>query len=83
MYTRDPDAPLPPPAVTRGLAGGVEYQYFRDICAGDVLTCSIQVTGYEERPSTLGPMLLTFTRWTFRDDSDVVVAHRLNTRIQY
>ena len=83
MYARDAKAPLPSPPLTRGLAGGVEYEYFADVCAGDVLTCSIQVTGYEERASSLGPTLLMKTTWTFRNERGELVAHRLNTRIQY
>ena len=67
----------------RVLNGGTEYEYFGDICAGDVLTARSKISGFNEREGSMGPMLLTSRETTFSNQDGQVVAKMYGTVIQY
>ena len=67
----------------RVLNGGTEYEYFGDICAGDVLTASTKISGFNERAGSMGPMLMTTRETTLTDQNGQVVAKMFGTVIQY
>lgn len=67
----------------RVLNGGTEYEYFDAVCAGDVLTSRSQITGFNERMGSLGPMLITTTQTTYTNQEGKVVAKMYGTIIQY
>ena len=67
----------------RVLNGGTEYEYFGDICAGDVLTARSKISGFTEREGSMGPMLLTSRETTLSNQDGEVVAKMYGTVIQY
>jgi hypothetical protein len=67
----------------RVLNGGTDIEYFDNICAGDVLTATSKLVDLSERESRLGPMLITVTEGTFRNQDGKVVAKMRGTGIQY
>ena len=67
----------------RVLNGGTEYEYFGDICAGDVLTVRNKISGFNERTGSMGPMLLTSRETTFTNQDGQLVAKMYGTVIQY
>lgn len=79
-----PLTPEPAPAVelTRQLNGGEEYELIEEVCAGDLLSITWSVLGYEQKQGRLGPMLISQRRATYWRDGRVV-ARRHNTHIQY
>lgn len=77
--------PMPEPSrpLTRVLNGGTEFEYFGDICAGDVLTATSHVANVAERPGSLGPMLITTTKTVYKNQDGKVVAIQTGTGIRY
>ena len=67
----------------RVLNGGTDIEYFDTICAGDVLTATSKLADLSERESRLGPMLITVTEATYRNQDGKVVAKMRGTGIQY
>jgi hypothetical protein len=67
----------------RILNGGTDINYFDTVCAGDVLTATSKLADISERQSRLGPMLITVTEFTFRNQYGKVVATMRGTGIQY
>jgi hypothetical protein len=67
----------------RVLNGGTDIEYFDTVCAGDVLTATSKLTDISERESRLGPMLITVTEFTYRNQDGKVVATMRGTGIQY
>ena len=67
----------------RILNGGTDINYFDTVCAGDVLTTTSKLADISERQSRLGPMLITVTEFTFRNQYGKVVATMRGTGIQY
>jgi hypothetical protein len=67
----------------RVLNGGTDIDYFDTVCAGDVLTATSKLADISERQSRLGPMLITVTEFTFRNQDGKVVATMRGTGIQY
>ncbi len=67
----------------RILNGGTDISYFDTVCAGDVLTATSKLADISERQSRLGPMLITVTEFTFRNQYGKVVATMRGTGIQY
>jgi hypothetical protein len=67
----------------RVLNGGTEYEYFDDICAGDVLQVRTKITGFNERSGSMGPMLITTRETTYTNQDGKVVAKMYGTVIQY
>jgi hypothetical protein len=67
----------------RILNGGTDIECFDTICADDVLTATSKLADISERQSRLGPMLITVTEFTFRNQDGKVVAVMRGTGIQY
>ncbi len=67
----------------RILNGGTDIEYFDTVCAGDVLTATSKLADLSEREGRLGPMLVTVTESTYRDQDGKVVAKTRGTGIQY
>ncbi len=67
----------------RVLNGGTDIEYFDTVCAGDVLTATSKLVDLSERESRLGPMLITVTESTYRNQDGKVVARARGTGIQY
>ena len=68
---------------TRNLNGGNEYQFFKTVCAGDVLTATTKLAELYERAGRLGTMLFVIYETTFRDEKNEVVATSRGTSISY
>ena len=67
----------------RVLNGGTEYEYFDTVCAGDTLTSTTKISGFTERPGSIGPMLITERETTYTNQEGKVVAKMHGTTIQY
>ena len=67
----------------RILNGGTDIEYFDTVCAGDVLTATSKLADISERQSRLGPMLITVTEFTYRNQDGKIVATMRGTGIQY
>ncbi len=67
----------------RVLNGGTDIEYFDTVCAGDVLTATSKLADLSEREGRLGPMLVTITESTYRNQDGKVVARARGTGIQY
>jgi len=67
----------------RVLNGGTDIEYFGTVCAGDTLTATSKLVDLSERAGRLGPMLITVTETTYRDQAGKTVAVARGTGIQY
>ncbi len=67
----------------RILNGGTDIEYFDTVCAGDVLTATSKLADLGEREGRLGPMLVTVTESTYRNQDGKLVARARGTGIQY
>ncbi len=67
----------------RILNGGTDIEYFDTVCAGDVLTATSKLADLSAREGRLGPMLVTVTESTYRNQDGKVVARARGTGIQY
>ena len=67
----------------RILNGGTDIEYFDTVCAGDTLTATSKLVDLSEREGRLGPMLITVTETTYRDEAGNTVAVARGTGIQY
>jgi len=75
--------PEPRRPLKRVLNGGTEVEYFDDICAGDVLIATSRVDSIEERQGSLGEMLITTNKTTYKNQDGKVVAVMTGTGIRY
>ncbi len=75
--------PQPSRPLRRVLNGGTTIEYFGDICAGDVLTATSQVAAIEERKGSIGEMLITTSKTTYKNQDGKVVAVFTGTGIRY
>jgi len=69
--------------LTRNLNGGNEYEFFKTVCAGDILTATTKLADIREREGRMGKMLFVVYETTFRDEKGEVVAKSRNTGISY
>ena len=70
----------------RVLNGGTDYEYVPEndtICAGDTITATTMITGFEETEGSLGPMLITRRETTYTNQHGKLVAKMYGTLIQY
>jgi len=67
----------------RILNGGTDIDYFDSVCAGDVLTATAKLADISERQGRMGPMLITVTEVTYRNQDAKIVARMRGTGIQY
>ena len=79
----------PPPQVPspfwRGLAGGNEYEFFKPVRAGEVLTATTKLVDLYERQGRpgIGRMLFQVMEITHRNQQGEVVAIARHTSIRY
>ncbi len=67
----------------RILNGGTECEYFDTVCAGDVLSARMKISGFNEREGSMGPMLITSSETTYTNQDGQLVAKMYGTFIQY
>jgi acyl dehydratase len=67
----------------RILNGGTDIEYLDTVCAGDTLTVTSKLVDLSEREGRLGPMLITVTETTYRNQAGNTVAVARGTGIQY
>ncbi|MEX0800204.1 MAG: MaoC family dehydratase N-terminal domain-containing protein, partial [Dehalococcoidia bacterium] len=86
----DPSSPQRPPGYSmfqspfkRILNGGTDIEYFDTPCAGDTLTATGKLVDISEREGKVGPMLVTQTETTYRNQAGDIVAIARGTAIQY
>ncbi len=51
------------------LNGGTDYEYFEDVCAGDILTATMKISDIAEREGKMGPMLIVSTETTYKNQA--------------
>jgi hypothetical protein len=67
----------------RILNGGTTYEYMEPICAGDVISSRGQVSEFQERTGSIGPMLIVYRETTFTRQDGPVVAKMYGNIIHY
>ena len=67
----------------RILNGGTDIEYLETVCAGDLLSATSKLVDLSEREGRLGPMLITVTETTYRNQAGKAVAVVRGTGIQY
>jgi len=68
---------------TRNLNGGNEYEFFKPVQAGDVITATTKVVDIYEREGRLGKMLFVISETTYKNQDGEIVAKARNTGISY
>ena len=68
---------------TRNLNGGNEYEFFKPVQAGDVITSTTKLAELFEREGRLGRMLFVIYETTYKNQNGEVVAKARNTSIIY
>lgn len=69
--------------LNRRLNGGTQIEYLADICAGDVLTATSALADVQERMGSIGQMLISTSKTTYRNQDGEVVAVMTGTGIRY
>ena len=67
----------------RNLNGGNEYEFFRPVQAGDIITSTIKLAELFERDGRLGKMLFQIYETTYKNQNGEVVAKSRKTGIGY
>ncbi len=77
-------APLPfAMPMARILDGGGEWEYFKPMRPGDVLTVASKLHDIREREGKMGKMLFMVTETTWTNQNNELVARALGTLINY
>ena len=66
----------------RGLDGGVDYEFFEPVRAGDILTASSIVKDIIERKARTGALIFITSETTYTNQNGDLVAKELRTLIQ-
>ena len=69
--------------VTRLLDGGGDWEYFRPIRPGDVLTVVTKLVDIRERAGRMGTMVFLVSELTWRNQRNELVARSRGTSIRY
>ncbi len=77
-----PEVPFEIP-FTRLLDGGSDWEYFEHVRPGDVITAVGRVEDIRERTGSIGQMLITTIKVTYRNQSGAVVATQTSTSIRH
>lgn len=77
---RPPEPEIP---LKRSLDGGGEWEYYKPIKLGDVITATSKTVDYFERPGRMGKMLFTVTEITWKNQAGEVAGRGRTTRIRY
>ncbi len=67
----------------RILDGGTTYEYVEPVVAGDVIASRSQITRYEERVGSIGPMLIIYHQTAYTRQDGTLVARMFGHVIQY
>jgi len=67
----------------RVLNGGTDYEYFDDVCAGDVLTGTMEISDIAEREGRLGQMIVVSTETTYKNRAGKTVCIMRGGFIRY
>ena len=67
----------------RVLNGGTDYEYFEDVCSGDVLTGTMKSSDIQEREGKMGPMLIVSTETTYKNQAGKTVCIMRGGFIRY
>ncbi len=70
-------------SLKRVLNGGTDYEYFADVCSGDVLTGTMKISDIAEREGRLGQMLVVSTETTYKDRAGKTVCIMRGGFIRY
>ena len=68
---------------TRLLDGGSDWEYFEPVRAGDTITAVGRIEDIRERTGSIGQMLISTIKITYRNQHDVIVATQTSTSIRY
>jgi acyl dehydratase len=77
-----PELPFEVP-FTRLLDGGSDWEYFEHVRPGDVITAVGRVEDIRERTGSIGQMLITTIKVTYRNQTGAVVATQTSTSIRH
>ncbi|MFC1966389.1 MaoC family dehydratase N-terminal domain-containing protein [Chloroflexota bacterium] len=66
---------------SRGLDGGMEYEFFTPVRAGDTLAASSMIKDIVEREGKTGKMVFLFTETTYTNQNGDLVARATHTSI--
>ena len=66
---------------SRLLAGGIEFDFFQPVRAGDILASVAKVTSIQERETKTGKMILSTIETTFINQNGDIVAKERSTLI--
>jgi hydroxyacyl-ACP dehydratase HTD2-like protein with hotdog domain len=73
--------PQPPLNATRGVAGGVEIDFFRHVRPGDVLTVRGLIVDIYQKQGRSGPLVFTVIESTYTNQNGEIVCVERNTAI--
>ena len=82
MHAVRPVLPFDVPFV-RLLDGGSDWEYFEPVRAGDTITAVGRLEDIRERTGSIGQMLISTIKITYRNRSDAIVATQTSTSIRY
>ena len=69
--------------LTRSLNGGNEYEFFKPVVAGDIITATRKMADLRERKGRMGPMLIVVFETTYKSQDGEIVAKARTTGISY
>ena len=69
--------------LTRNLNGGNEYEFFKPVEAGDVLSVTGKLVDLQERSGRMGKMLIQVVEMTYKNQRGEMVAKARLTGISY
>ncbi len=67
----------------RVLDGGSDWEYFDPVRAGDTITAIARIENMLERTGSIGQMLISTTKITYRNQHGDIVATQTSTSIRY
>ena len=68
---------------TRLLDGGSDWEYFEPVRAGDTITAVGRIEDMRERMGSIGQMLISTIKITYRNQAGAIVATQTSTSIRY
>ncbi len=77
-----PEIPFDIP-FTRLLDGGSDWEYFDHVRPGDIITAVGRVENILERSGSIGQMLITTIKITYRNQTGAIVATQTSTSIRH
>ena len=68
---------------SRLLDGGSDWEYFEHVRPGDTITAVGRIEDIRERTGSIGQMLISTIKITYRNQDDAIVATQTSTSIRY